>query len=74
VRLKTLEFGYTLPSDWTSRINIASLRFHIGGMNLLTWSPDFKDYDPELEPKGDGYAGQGYPLQQVVTAGISIKF
>jgi hypothetical protein len=43
-------------------------------MNLLTWSPDFKDYDPELEPKGDGYAGQGYPLQKVITAGISIKF
>jgi hypothetical protein len=43
-------------------------------MNLLTYSPDMKDYDPELEPKGDGYAGEGYPLQKIITAGISIKF
>ncbi len=74
IRLKNLEFGYTLPTEWTSKINITNLRIHVGGMNLLTWSPDFTDYDPELEPKGDGFAGQGYPLQEVVTAGISIKF
>ncbi len=74
IRLKNLEIGYTLPSEWTKRINIQNVRIHAGGMNLLTWSPDFKDYDPELEPKGDGFAGQGYPLQKVITAGLSIKF
>lgn len=74
VRLKNLEIGYTLLSDWTSKLNISNVRVHIGGMNLLTWSPDIKDYDPELEPKGDGYAGQGYPLQKVLTAGLSVKF
>jgi TonB-linked SusC/RagA family outer membrane protein len=74
VRLKDMEIGYTIPSDITNRIKISNLRLHVGGMNLLTWSPDFQDYDPELEPKGDGYAGQGYPLQRIVTAGLSIKF
>lgn len=74
LRLKNIEFGYTLPSEWTTKLNIASIRLNVGGMNLLTWSPDLRDYDPELEPKGDGFAGEGYPLQKIITAGISIKF
>jgi hypothetical protein len=63
-----------LPSVITRKAGIDNLRIFGGGMNLLTYSPDMKDYDPELEPKGDGYAGEGYPLQKIITAGISIKF
>ena len=55
-------------------IGIENLRISVGGMNILTWSPDFSDYDPELEPKGDGFAGQGYPLQKVFTVGLSVRF
>jgi TonB-linked SusC/RagA family outer membrane protein len=74
IRLKNLEIGFTLPSGWASRVGIAILRIHVGGMNLLTYSPDMKNFDPELEPKGDGFAGEGYPLQKIVTTGLSIKF
>lgn len=74
IRLKNLEFGYSIPSDLAKKIKLDNLRVYVSGMNLLTWSPDLTDYDPELEPKGDGFAGQGYPLQKIITTGISIKF
>lgn len=74
LRLKTLELGYSLPEKLTGRIGLQNMRVSLGGMNLLTWSPGIKDYDPELEPKGDGFAGAGYPLQKVVTAGVTIQF
>ncbi len=74
IRLKNLELGYTLPQKLTDKIGVGNIRLNIGGMNLLTWSPDFKDYDPELEPKGDGYAGQGYPMQKIITGGILLQF
>jgi hypothetical protein len=74
IRLKSLEIGYTLPSVWTTRFGIDNLRVRVGGWNLITISPDLKDFDPELESKGDGYAGQGYPLQKMITSGISINF
>jgi hypothetical protein len=74
IRLKNLELGYTIPSEMVNKIGLENLRVHVGGLNLFTYSPDMKDFDPELEPKGDGFAGQGYPLQKIVTAGVTIKF
>jgi TonB-dependent starch-binding outer membrane protein SusC len=73
-RMKNLEIGYTLPEIISRKIGLSNLRVHAGGMNLITWSPDLKDFDPELEPKNDGFAGQGYPLQQILTVGINIGF
>ena len=55
LRLKTLELGYSLPEKLTGRIGLQNMRVSLGGMNLLTWSPGIKDYDPELEPKGDRF-------------------
>ena len=74
IRLKNMEIGYTLPEIISRKIGLANLRIHAGGMNLITWSPDLEDFDPELEPKGDGFAGQGYPMQQILTVGINIGF
>jgi hypothetical protein len=74
IRLKNIEIGYNLPPGISSKIGITNLRLHAGGYNVITWSPDLKDFDPELEAKGDGFAGQGYPLQKMITAGLSIIF
>jgi TonB-dependent starch-binding outer membrane protein SusC len=74
IRLKNFELGYTVPSVFASKLKLEDVRIYVSGMNLLTYSPDLTDYDPELEPKGDGFAGQGYPLQKIITTGISIKF
>jgi TonB-linked SusC/RagA family outer membrane protein len=72
IRLKNLELGYTLPRTLTAKAGLESLRLSIGGMNLLTFSPDMKDFDPELN--FSNFSGEGYPLQKIITAGISVNF
>jgi TonB-linked SusC/RagA family outer membrane protein len=72
IRLKNLELGYTLPHNFTRKLGIESLRLSIGGMNLFTYAPDMKDFDPELSSYN--FAGDGYPLQKILTMGVSVKF
>jgi hypothetical protein len=60
-----------------NKLNIASARIYFSGYNLLTWAPDYKDFDPELSYGGDNpdnTSGQSYPLQRIVTFGISVTF
>lgn len=70
IRLKNLQFGYTLPSRITEKINVHLLRIYLSGYNLLTYSPDYKDFDPEASAG----SGQSYPLQRVVSAGLTLTF
>ncbi|HUP12267.1 MAG TPA: hypothetical protein VM187_08655, partial [Niastella sp.] len=70
LRLKNVELGYNLPASMLRRASIQNLRVYVNAYNFLTYSPDMKDFDPEL---GTG-SGQGYPLQKIVNAGISLTF
>lgn len=74
IRLKTMELGYTIPATLVRKWGLEKIRVCVSGMNLFTYAPHMKDFDPELEYKGDGFAGQGYPIQRILTAGISINF
>jgi TonB-linked SusC/RagA family outer membrane protein len=68
LRLKQLEFGYTLPYKWTRKAHIEALRFYMQGNNLFCWSR-FKLWDPEL-------AGEGlnYPIQRTFNIGAHVTF
>ena len=68
MRLKQMEFGYTIPRRITSKAHIDNLRFYLSGTNLLTWSR-FKLWDPELA--GDG---MNYPISRVVNLGLNVTF
>ena len=68
LRLKQLEFGYTLPNRLTKRIGVESLRFYFSGTNLLCFS-NFKIWDPEM-----GSNGLGYPVQRVFNLGVNMNF
>lgn len=70
VRLKNLELGYTLPPKFTQKLGMQNLRIYVNGSNLLTYSPDLTDFDPE-DNHVNGYA---YPLQRVVNGGILVTF
>ncbi len=70
LRLKTLQFGYTVPEKVLAKLNIATARIFFSGYNLFTYSPDYKDFDPELS-SGEGVS---YPLQRVVSFGLSVNF
>lgn len=70
VRLKNLQFGYSVPAKISNRVGIQKLRIYVSGYNLLTASPDYKDFDPELASG----SGQGYPLEKVLSAGVTLTF
>ncbi len=68
LRLKQLEFGYTLPAKFTEKLHIDNLRVYFQGNNLLCWSK-FDLWDPEL-------AGNGlnYPIQRTFNIGVNVTF
>lgn len=72
IRLKNLELGYTLPRQVLGKIGVESLRFSLGAMNLFTYSPDMENFDPEVS--NYNFSGDGYPIQRILTAGVSVKF
>lgn len=83
VRLKTLQFGYTIDAKAIERTGISRLRVYIAGQNLLTWCPGLKDFDPEqgasatpsdLKNAIPSNSGGGYPLSRVVTMGVTLTF
>lgn len=83
-RLKTLEFGYTLPSALTQKINVNKLRFYTTMDNLFTIT-GYKGYSPDLGANdatnggGEGIMTSGcdhgrYPLARTISFGIQLDF
>jgi TonB-linked SusC/RagA family outer membrane protein len=68
LRLKTAEFGYSLPKNLVGKVKLQSARIYLSGSNLLLFSK-FKMWDPEMA--GNGLA---YPLQRVFNLGLDINF
>jgi len=67
MRLKSVEFGYTLPKTVSKKLGLRSLRVYFNGLNLYTWS-SFKLWDPEL-----GSNGFNYPIQKVFNLGVNVS-
>ncbi|MGA1976217.1 MAG: TonB-dependent receptor [Bacteroidales bacterium] len=67
IRLKTLEFGYNLPSSIDKKLNIEKFRVYVSGQNLLTLAR-IGEIDPEEDQ------GTSYPLQRVVNIGVTLTF
>ena len=67
VRLKSMEFGYTLPTSILKKIGVEKLRVYFSGQNLLTLCRE-NIIDPEVD------SGQSYPLQRVVNLGLTLTF
>lgn len=68
LRLKQLEFGYTIPKRVTDKVGMNNLRFYVSGTNLLLFSK-FKMWDVEMAGKG-----LGYPIQRVINFGLNLTF
>jgi TonB-linked SusC/RagA family outer membrane protein len=69
LRLKTGEFGYTIPSRIVRKARMQAARVYVSGQNLLTFSP-IKNFDPEVGAAN----GEYYPQQKVVTFGLNLTF
>jgi len=68
LRLKSVEFGYSLPKKLIQKVKLNDTRVYFSGTNLATWSK-FKLWDVEM-----GSNGLGYPIQQVYNFGIQLIF
>ena len=70
LRLKSVELGYTLPSEWVARTGIKNLRIYANAYNLFTITK-VNYIDPEHPNDTYGYL---YPLNKSVSVGLNIKF
>ena len=76
VRLKTMQFGYTIPEQITKRVSIQKLRLFVSGENLLTFT-GYDGFDPEIA--SGGYTTIGidrgiYPQARTISLGANISF
>ena len=69
LRLKNVQIGYTLPSNWMKKAKITSARIYVSGTNLLTFAC-FKEYDPESSDGGN----TSYPQMRNYSVGLNLKF
>ena len=69
VKLRNLEFGYTIPRQMLERFLISELRLYVSGQNLLTFA-NTNGTDPEITSEN----GLQYPTTRIVNLGLTLKF
>jgi hypothetical protein len=67
VRLKDVTLSYDLPSAFTPRVGVETVRLYVNGRNLWTHT-DWTGLDPELSGQ------RSVPLERVFMAGIDVGF
>jgi len=74
LRLKSLQFGYTLPKSLNSKLDISKLRIYIAGDNLFTITK-YNGFDPEFSGGNNNTVGvdQGvYPTARTLRVGVDV--
>ncbi|MCE7042166.1 TonB-dependent receptor [Dyadobacter sp. CY312] len=69
IRLKSVDFGYTLPKDISRKFHAENLRLYFSGLNLLLIDK-MKIFDPETENPTGSY----YPQQRTLNLGLNLTF
>lgn len=69
-RIKNVNLGYTLPKSVLNSLRIQSLRVFVSGQNLLTFTPSWDGFDPEINNANAEF----YPVMRTFTAGLNVNF
>ncbi|MCD7936108.1 MAG: TonB-dependent receptor, partial [Tannerellaceae bacterium] len=69
LRLKSLEFGYTLPRHLSEKAYMQRVRFYFAAQNLWTWTPFMKE---KIDPEAGNTDGRYYYQQQAFSFGINV--
>lgn len=81
-RLKSLTFGYTIPTNISKKAGLDNVRIYFSGENLAYWSP-FKKHSKYIDPEaaftrdddgGSSYNNAFYPWQKTFMFGLDITF
>lgn len=70
LRLKNLELGYSVKSDFIKKLGVQNVRFYVSGQNLFTIT-DYTGLDPEST---DALDMGTYPQSRAFLLGINVKF
>lgn len=73
VRLKLVQFGYTLPTTTVSQIGASKVRFYLTGENLFTFTK-YTGYDPEIGGGVFGIDKGVYPQARTFMLGVNLQF
>ncbi|MDR3062109.1 MAG: TonB-dependent receptor [Dysgonamonadaceae bacterium] len=77
LRLKTLSFGYTLPSNVLKNMHISKAHVYVAAQNLITFT-NYSGYDPEVSIRNSaltpGLDFSAYPRSASLTFGINLNF
>jgi len=80
LRLKSVEFGYTLPAGVMNKIKLQNIRIYASGTNLKTWDHLDGLVDPEFTQAGisntanSNQRGWSYPFMKTMSVGLAITF
>ena len=79
-RFKTIQLGYSLPSDLINKISLTKVRLYVTGENLFTIT-NYSGFDPEIGgPTASGMDNvQGvdrgyYPQAKSYMLGVNLQF
>ena len=70
LRMKNLQFGYSLPNTILNNFKIERFRVYLSGENLFTITGIY-GFDPEAP---DSNSANFYPLSRIVNFGINVTF
>jgi hypothetical protein len=74
LRLKNLNFSYTLPKSLVTKAGLAStsnIRLYFNGENLVTFT-NYSAFDPEVGNLG--VDGGRFPVSRMYSFGINVSF
>ena len=66
MKIRNIQFGYTVPQNLTQMINVQRVRVYCSLENFFTFT-SFKGFDPEV-------SGMNYPTMKQCTLGLNISF
>lgn len=76
VRIRNVILGYTLPKEWSQKIQMQHMRIYVKADNLYTFTK-FTGYTPEIGSGGvldNGIDNGIYPITSVYSFGINLTF
>ena len=83
IRLRTLRLNYNFQKTVIDKLHLKGLNVYIAADNLLTWTAEFKGYDPDGvnlsttaqdRNLSQGMMGYSIPTTKSINAGLNIKF
>lgn len=73
LRLKVLQFGYSLPADIVNKIDASKVRFYLSAENVFTMTK-YTGYDPEIGGGVFGIDKGVYPQARSFMLGVQLQF